>query len=191
VDLFSDPALVTDFKSVKRYLLGYYSLLQSSHLSNSVLSSLPLPRSLDPNTFATVPSRLYTLLILFRDSVSVLVHLPFFLLPLIVHIPVYIMGRLGAKLVEDEEETQAQNKVAFGLLSLLLVYPATFFFLWALLWYTPIGAVVAAISVYLFAVHHNRMIDSKLSHLHILSQLSNLVVFAGNYERFVAHLLKK
>jgi hypothetical protein len=71
------------------------------------------------------------------------------------------MGRLGAKLVEHEEETQAQNKVAFGLLSLLLIYPATFFFLWALLWYTPIGAVVAAVSVYLFAVHHNRTIDSK------------------------------
>ena len=164
MDLFSDPAVVTDFKSVKRYLLGYYSLLQSSHLSNSVLSSLPLPRSLDPNTFVTVPSRLYTLLILFRDSISVLIQLPFFLLPLIVHIPVYVMGRLGAKLVEHEEETQAQNKVAFGLLSLLLVYPATFFFLWALLWYTPIGAVVAAVSVYLFAVHHNRMIDSKPLH---------------------------
>lgn len=173
VDLFSDPNVTTNFKFVKRNLLGYYSLLQSSHLSNSVLSSLPLPRSLDPNTVTTVPSRLYTLLILFRDSVSALIQLPFFLFPLVVHTPVYIMGRFGARLAEHEEETQAQNKVVFGLLSLLLIYPATFFFLWALLWYTPIGAVVAAVSVYLFAVHHNRMIDSKSLHPLYLLTLSH------------------
>lgn len=187
VDLFSDPNVTTNFKFVKRYLLGYYSLLQSSHLSNSVLSSLPLPRSLDPNTVTTVPSRLYTLLILFRDSVSALIQLPFFLFPLVLHSPVYIMGRFGAKLVEHEEETQAQNKVVFGLLSLLLIYPAIFFFLWALLWYTPIGAVVAAVSVYLFAVHHNRMIDSKSLHpLYPLTVISSFLT--GNYERYVARL---
>jgi hypothetical protein len=72
------------------------------------------------------------------------------------------MGRVGARLVESEEETQAQNKVAFGLLSLLLVYPATFFFLWALFWYSSFGAVLAAGIVYLFAVYHVRVIDRKL-----------------------------
>ncbi|KAH9485367.1 Glycerol-3-phosphate O-acyltransferase 2 [Psilocybe cubensis] len=65
--------------------------------------------------------------------------------------PVYIMGRIGAKLVENEEETQAQNKVAFGLLSSLLIYPAAFFFLWAMFWYTSLGALLAATLVYLFA----------------------------------------
>lgn len=71
------------------------------------------------------------------------------------------MGRLGAKMVEDEEETQAQNKVAFGLLSSLLIYPAAFFFLWALLWYTPIGAILSASIVYFFAVYHTKMIDGE------------------------------
>lgn len=75
--------------------------------------------------------------------------------------PVYIMGRLGARLAEDEQETQAQNKVVFGLLSLLLIYPATFFFLWALFWYTPIGALLAATTVYLFAIYHIRTIDGE------------------------------
>ena len=42
------------------------------------------------------------------------------------HTPVYVMGSLGAKLAESEEETQAQNKVAL-LVSLLLIYSATFF----------------------------------------------------------------
>ncbi|GLB37088.1 putative phosphate acyltransferases [Lyophyllum shimeji] len=159
VDLFSTPNATPNFISARRNLLEYYSLLQSSHLTNSVLRSLPLPRSLDPNTPAPVPSRLFTLLILIRDTISAAIRLPFFLFPLLVHSPVYFMGRLGAKLVQDEEETQAQNKVVFGLLSLLLIYPATFFFLWALLWFTPVGALLAATIVYLFANYHNRMID--------------------------------
>lgn len=149
---------------VRRHLLEYYSLLQSSHLSNSVLSSLPLPNSLDPRTPATLPSRLFTLLILFRDSISAASRLPFFLLPLLIHLPVYLTSRLGASLVEDEEETQAQNKVAFGLLSSLLIYPATFFFLWALFYYHPVGAFIAAFTVYSFASYHNKMIDGK--HIH-------------------------
>ncbi|CAA7263179.1 unnamed protein product [Cyclocybe aegerita] len=160
VDLFSYPDITANFKSVKRNLLAYYSLLQSTHLTNSVLSSLPLPRTLDPNTPATIPSRLYTILILIRDSILALVQLPFFFLPLIVHSPAYMMGGLGAKLVEHEEETQAQNKVAFGLISLLVIYPATFVFLWALFWYTRLGALLAGLIVYLFAVYHIKMVDS-------------------------------
>lgn len=87
------------------------------------------------------------------------IQLPFFLVPLSIHIPVYVMGRLGAKLAETEEETQAQNKVALGLVSLLLIYPATFFFLWSMFWYTSLGAIIAAGIVYLFAVSHVRLID--------------------------------
>ncbi|KAJ2931481.1 hypothetical protein H1R20_g5595, partial [Candolleomyces eurysporus] len=103
--------------------------------------------------------RLYTLLILIRDSLAAIIGLPFFFLPLIVHIPAYIMGRIGAKLVEEEEETQAQNKVAFGLISLLFIYSSAFFFLWALFWYTPLGALLSGFLVYLFAAYHTQMID--------------------------------
>ncbi|KAI3604698.1 glycerol-3-phosphate o-acyltransferase [Moniliophthora roreri] len=159
VDLFSTPDATPNIISVKRHLLEYYSLLQSTNLTNSVLSSLPLPRLLDPNTSTPLPSRLYTLVIFVSDTVSSLARLPFFVFPLIVHLPVYIMGRFGARLVEDEEETQAQNKVVFGLLSMFMIYPAAFFFLWALFWYTPVGALLAALTCYLFAIYHNRMID--------------------------------
>ena len=110
----------------------------------------------------TIPSRLYTLLIFIRDSIAALIQLSFFIIPLLVHSPVYVMGRVGARLLESEEETQAQNKVAFGLLSLLLVYPAKFFFLWALFWYSSFGAALATGLVYLFAVYHVRVIDRKL-----------------------------
>jgi glycerol-3-phosphate O-acyltransferase/dihydroxyacetone phosphate acyltransferase len=167
VDLFSAPETTPNIKTVKRHLLSYYSLLQTSNLSNSVLSSLPLPRSLDPNTASTIPGRLYTLAILIRDTILAIIALPFFILPMIVHSPAYIMARIGARLVKDEEETQAQNKIAFGLLSLLLIYPTIFVFLWALLWYSPIGALLAAFTVYLFAIYHTKMIDGTSTNIFV------------------------
>ncbi len=98
---------------------------------------------------------------LVAESLSMLVRLPLFIVPLLVHAPVYFVGRLGAKLVEDEEETQAQNKVVFGLLLLILMYGSIGVFLWAMLWYTPAGALLAAGFVFLFAKYHNTLINGK------------------------------
>jgi glycerol-3-phosphate O-acyltransferase / dihydroxyacetone phosphate acyltransferase len=69
------------------------------------------------------------------------------------------MSRLGARLVQDEEETQAQNKIIFALLLLLAIYPAMFFFLWALFWLTPMGAVIALAMSYAFIVYHVKIVD--------------------------------
>jgi hypothetical protein len=90
--------------------------------------------------------------------------------------PVYFMGRLGARLVEDEEETQAQNKLVFGLLSMLLVYPAGFFFLWALFMYTRLGALMAAGTMWLFARYHDTMINGVyMPSLRVTSILIDLI----------------
>ena len=62
-------------------------------------------------------------------------------------------------MVQDEEETQAQNKIIFALLLLLAIYPAMFFFLWALFWLTPIGAVIALAMSYAFVVYHVKIVD--------------------------------
>ncbi|OBZ70864.1 Glycerol-3-phosphate O-acyltransferase 2 [Grifola frondosa] len=164
VDLFSTPELVPNINSIRRDLLTYYSLLESTHLTNAVLSSLSLPKTLDPRRPIPLPSRLLTLTLLIRDTLAVLVRLPFFLVPLMLHAPAYVMGRLGAHLVEDEEETQAQNKVVFGLLLVLLIYPVVFFFIWAFLWYTPVGALIAAAFVFLSAMYHNRLINDNYEH---------------------------
>jgi glycerol-3-phosphate O-acyltransferase / dihydroxyacetone phosphate acyltransferase len=97
--------------------------------------------------------------VLLRDTVVGLAGLPFFLLPLIIHAPAYALGRLGARLVEDEEETQAQNKVVFGFIFLLAIYPAAFYLLWAFFWYTPLGAVVSLSLVWLLAIYHTRLVS--------------------------------
>ncbi|KZV60113.1 hypothetical protein PENSPDRAFT_760185 [Peniophora sp. CONT] len=158
VDLFSTPDPTTDFKHVKHALLEYYALLQSTHLTNAVLASLPLPKTLDPSRPVPLPGRLKTVLVLLRDTLSSLVLLPFFVLPLCIHAPAYVMGRLGARLVEDEEETQAQNKVIFGLLCVLLAYPTAFSLLWAFLYYSPIGALISLGLVSLMAYYHTILV---------------------------------
>jgi len=75
------------------------------------------------------------------------------------------MGQLGARLVVDEEETQAQNKVLFGMFLLMLIYPTAFVVMWAFLWFTPVGAILSATLVWLIA----GIITS-------LSTVSNLIV---------------
>lgn len=159
VDLLSNPNLTPNAHNVRRRLLEYYSLLESTGLTNSVLSSLPLPRTLDPNKPVPLPSRLYTLMILLRDTLALAIRLPFFLFPVIAHLPVYILSRLGAQLAVDEVESQAQNKLVIGLvLSVLFIYPTAFFLLWAFMMYTPLGALISAGIVWLLAVYHNRLI---------------------------------
>lgn len=159
MDLFTTTDATPNFNSVRRNLLEYYSLLQTTNLSNSVLSALPLPRTLDPSHPTPLPGRLRTFVVLVGDSAASLARLPFFIFPLIVHAPIYIMGRLGARLVEHEEESQAQNKVVIGLLLLMMIYPLSFWLLWALFMYTRTGAVLAAATVWLFAVYHNKLIN--------------------------------
>ncbi|PCH35853.1 acyltransferase [Wolfiporia cocos MD-104 SS10] len=176
VDLFSTPDLVPNSTAIRRHLLTYYSLLQSTNLTNSVLSSLPLPDTLDPHRPIPLPSRLFTLSLLVRDTLALLVRLPFFLIPLLLHAPAYLFARFGASLAEDEEETQAQNKVVFGLLLVLITYPAMFFFLWAFLWYTPVGALAALSIVVLFAKYHNKLVNDNYERMKRLAAAWRVLV---------------
>ena len=45
------------------------------------------------------------------------------------------------------------------MLSLALIYPTLFFFIWALLWLSPPGFLVAALTLAGFSVYHTRLID--------------------------------
>lgn len=149
---------------VRRRLLEYYSLLKSCKVTHATLTDLPLPRNLSPHVVVPLPSRLRTLVLLIRDTIAVLVRLPFFAFPLLVHMPAYAAAKWAGHLVEHEEETMAQNKIVFGLVLLLLIYPTVFYFLWALFLYTQIGALVAAGIVWLFAVYHVKLIDDNYEH---------------------------
>ncbi|KZW01901.1 acyltransferase [Exidia glandulosa HHB12029] len=164
VDLFSTPD-IPGLPQLKQKLLAYHSLLKSTKLTHADIAALPLPRELNPSrSDVPLPSRLSTLSLLLRDTLACMVRLPFFLLPLLVHAPAYYMSRFGAGLAQDEEETQAQNKVVFGLIFLGITYPTLFFALWALFWLSPIGALLAGALVWAFALYHVKVIDDQYDH---------------------------
>ncbi|KAH8827334.1 glycerol-3-phosphate-acyltransferase [Flagelloscypha sp. PMI_526] len=194
VDLFTTPHLVPDIKDVQIALLEYYSLLQATHLSHSVLSNLPLPKTLDPKQQnISMPSRLYTVALLIKDTLSLVIRLPFFVFPLLVHFPVYFMAKFGAGLVRDEEESQAQNKVIFGVLAMFMAYPTAFFFFWALFFFTPFAAVVAAGLVTVLAYYHTTMIDDNYEHAKRLIAAWRVLVgvWAPSHWEFPIHAMSQ
>lgn len=164
IDMFSENRSPL-FESTRKALLTYYWLLESAKLSHEALADLALPRTLDPSVEAPLPSRLSTLAILLKDTIATTIRLPFFVLPALVHLPAYVLCRMLARMVEEEEETQAQMKIFGGILALaILTYPIIFLFLWAFLWLTPIGALLSAGLVWLIAVYHVSIIDDNYEH---------------------------
>ena len=157
VDLFTTRLEPID--RVKTLLVTYHKLLISSRLSNEALTDLPLPQTLDPTRKASLPSRFSTLSMLIKDSITCLIRLPFFFIPMLVHLPVYMFGILGARLVEDELETQAQMKIALGLVLSFLTYPVLFFTIWAIFRQVPLGGAIAACAVWLLGRSHSALID--------------------------------
>lgn len=157
VDLFSttDPRI----SSLKSLLATYYRLLVSSRLSNAALADVPLPKTLDPKTKISMPSRFYPLWLLFKDTLISLIRLPFFIIPMIAHIPIYIIGILGSRLAESEMETQAQMKVAAGIVLSFLTYPLLFFTFYVFFRQLPLGAALSAGAVWVLGRYHTALVD--------------------------------
>jgi hypothetical protein len=159
VDLFTQPFPSSEVEKVKTILTEYNNLLLTAKLTNQTLSDLPVPTDLDPSKPIPLPSRFSTLILLIRDTISVLVRVPFFLMPMLIHLPMYYVAKLGENIVREELETQAQMKIVFGMLFSLLVYPVVFLIMWLMLGFTSVGAIVAAGGVYLFNMSHKTLVD--------------------------------
>ena len=97
--------------------------------------------------------------ILTKDTISCLIRLPFFFLPLVMNVPIYIVGVLGGRLAEDEVETQAQMKIALALVLTLLMYPILFFVLCGAFRQIPLGAALAAGILWLLRRYHSALVD--------------------------------
>lgn len=82
---------------------------------------------------------------------------------MLINLPIYGVGTLGAHLVEDELETQAQMKIVFGMLLTVLTMPVLFFTLWAVFRSVPLGAVLAAGVIWLLRRFHSSLIDENYS----------------------------
>ena len=144
---------------LKTKLASYHRLLVSSRLTNAALVDLPLPQDLDPTRKVALPSRFLPFYILTKDTISCLIRLPFFFLPLVMNVPIYIVGVLGGRLAEDEVETQAQMKIALALVLTLLMYPILFFVLCGAFRQIPLGAALAAGILWLLRRYHSALVD--------------------------------
>lgn len=166
VDLFASPEPSRSLRRLRRLLNTYRDALHSTGLSHLSLSSLPLPATLDPDVPHPLPTRFRVLGSVLLSTLSCLVRLPFFLLPLVVHLPVYTFARYASS--GALEEDQAQNKVAIGLVLALATYAALFAVVCALLW-TSItwgGAIVVAlVGTIAFVAYHNRLVDANVRSL--------------------------
>jgi glycerol-3-phosphate O-acyltransferase/dihydroxyacetone phosphate acyltransferase len=109
VDLFALPNPSPQLITLKRLLLSYRSALLTTRLTHYTLSSVPLPISLDPSVVTPLPTRFRALRTLSWSTVKCIVRLPFFLVPMIVHAPIYAVGRWAGR--AKMEEDRAQNKV--------------------------------------------------------------------------------
>ncbi len=146
-------------KALREKLVAYHRLLVSSRLSNEVLADLPLSQDLDPNRALTIPNRLLPLWLLIKDTISSLIRIPFFLVPMLFYAPIYFAGIMGARLVEDELETQAQMKIALSLVFSFLMYPVLFFSFYAVFRQAPLGAAIAIGVIWLIKRVHSSFID--------------------------------
>ncbi|BGP27530.1 hypothetical protein JCM10295v2_006502 [Rhodotorula toruloides] len=160
IDLFAAPNPSASLRRLRRLLNVYREALYSTGVTHLSLSSLPLPATLDPSVPHPLPTRMRVLGTVILSTLACLIRLPFFLLPLIVHLPVYLFARYAAS--NALEEDQAQNKVALGLVLALVTYATFFAVACALLWTSiPWGGalLVAIIGTIAFVAYHNRLID--------------------------------
>ncbi|BGP43401.1 hypothetical protein JCM10449v2_007436 [Rhodotorula kratochvilovae] len=161
VDLFAAPEPSRALRRLRRLLNTYRDALNATGLSHLSLSSLPLPATLDPDVPHPLPTRFRVLGSILLSTLSCLVRLPFFLLPLVVHLPVYLFARYASS--GALEEDKAQNKVAIGLVLALATYAAFFAVACALLWTSMAwgGAIVVAlVGTVAFVAYHNRLVDA-------------------------------
>lgn len=164
VDLFATENPSAPLRRLRRLLTTYRDSLNALGVSHLSLSSLPLPETLDPLVPHRLPTRMRVFASVLLSTFACLIRLPFFLLPLVVHLPVYLFARYASS--GALEEDQAQNKVAIGLVLALVTYATFFAVACGLLW-TSIpwgGAILVAVAgTVAFVAYHNRLVDENVS----------------------------
>lgn len=158
VDFFADAKPDSKKAALQALLLAYHHSLRLTHLTHYSLTGVPLPAALDPSIPHTLPTRFRVAFSLLFSASASLIRLPLFIVPLIVHLPIYLITKYSLRLSRMEED-HAQFKIALGLIFAILTYPTLFVFSWFVLFLTPIGGILALGFVWLFAVYHNTMID--------------------------------
>ncbi|GAA97148.1 uncharacterized protein L969DRAFT_43947 [Mixia osmundae IAM 14324] len=178
IDFLSAPKAAAKTSELKQILVDYDAALKKAGLSHNQLADYGLPSSLDPTRPIDTPTRVAALTQLVGSTLASLVRLPFFIPPLIFHLPVYTAGKLTLKYINSkEEESFAQNKVLICMIMLLVSYPVLFLLIWSIWLPSKVGAVLSFGLVWAFAHFHVAMIDDNYAHFKRLT--TSWVVLSG------------
>lgn len=165
VNIFSNPSPSPQLSALKTLLLAYQSTLQTTKLTHYTLSSVSLPSTLDPSIPHPLPSRFRALRSIILLTISSALRLPFFIIPFIVHLPIYVISKYSLRISKKEEDI-SQNKIMLGLILAVVTYSTLFVTAWMMLFLTPVGAFFAFGFTWLFVVYHNSIIDDNCSFSH-------------------------
>jgi len=69
-----------------------------------------------------------------------------------------VLGIISAK-YEIYEESRAQNKIVLGFVWLIIAYTVLFFLIWVKMFFTPLGFILSASIVFIFAWYHIALVD--------------------------------
>jgi glycerol-3-phosphate O-acyltransferase/dihydroxyacetone phosphate acyltransferase len=97
---------------------------------------------------------------LLRISLRLLVELPLFLPGIIIHSPVYILGK-AAESVEKFTESIAQDKIALAIGLLVPLYSTLFYLIWRWTEYTFGGFLLGTFLIPTFVRYHMAMLDKR------------------------------
>ncbi|EJD52571.1 hypothetical protein AURDEDRAFT_55616 [Auricularia subglabra TFB-10046 SS5] len=106
-------------------LVAYYALLDHVGTSHDVLTSVhPLPSPSSSPSPQPVPSKRKAALAVLRTFFAAALHLPPFIVPMLLNAPSYLLAMYGARLAlkTHEIEAVAQNKIIFGLIGRAIGY---------------------------------------------------------------------
>jgi len=145
---FFTNTISDEILSLKNNLNQYKASLDELHLSNTDIARYE-------NRSLTIPWALYTLSC---ELVKFAIQLPFFLPGLCFHWPIYVLGIISAK-YEIYEESRAQNKIVLGFVWLIIAYTVLFFLIWVKMFFTPLGFILSASIVFIFAWYHIALVD--------------------------------
>lgn len=109
MDLFEQEEPTANVAELQKLLLEYAANLAKTGLSNNALGPRSLPSTMDPEQSVRIPDRLTSLLYLVVDTCSSLLRFPFFFLPLVLHLPLYIAGRISSRVFPTDPESFARQ----------------------------------------------------------------------------------
>ncbi|SJL15209.1 uncharacterized protein ARMOST_18695 [Armillaria ostoyae] len=121
VDLLSN-SVPLNIQKTKQILLEYYVMLQLTHLTDPIISSLPIPWALDPDVSGSPIQRILALLALSTSTILSLIHVPPYCLSLVMQPSSFILTAVGSWLIGKPVPDRLRRRWYFLTMAYLILF---------------------------------------------------------------------